>query len=280
MPNPHKQPLARWQLTAELLRLVVLSSRLAVPAPLNLLLVGPPGDGKTEMLRRLGNIHNCPHAMVLSDTTYLGLIRFLEAVRDTQKSCLVIPDLATVVGRKSDVARQCIATMAMMAGEGVGVVSVGKIDRDFRGAQASVVAAITDQEYARHREIINQNAFLSRVFVCDFTLELPEVEALMHPRSGARTPLSFGSALRTLSKDKTVVLVPSRFGAIAKEWWKELKLVRPDMWFAFRSAHQMRTLLQASAYLRGRRRVVLQDVKAVRRVLPVLHSQIRTTNGG
>lgn len=276
MPDVEKNPTARWERTAELLRLVVTSSLIQnAPAPLSLLLVGPPGDGKSRMLERIvgQDGKNCGHVTSLSDTTYLGLVRFLELVRDKQKRALVIPDLATIAGRKSDVARQCMATMAMMAGEGVGVVSVGKTDRDFRGAQASVISAITEREFAQHHVVIDQNAFLSRTFVCDFNLELSELEALLHPRSGSRSPLDFGPTVR---KGKMYpVTMSSRYESIARGWWKELREVRPDMWFAFRSYHAMGTLLKSSAYLSGRKAVIAQDVKVVSRVMPVLHNQIK-----
>lgn len=274
LPHPQTHPMARWELTAELLRLCVVSTRVVnAAAPLSLLLVGPPGDGKTAMLQRL---EWCGFVRTLSDTTYLGLTRYLETVKEGRSSCLVIPDFATVVGRKSDVSRQCVATLAMMAAEGVGLVSVGKLDRDFGGAKSSVLTAITDREFVAHQGVINQNAFLSRTFVCDFRLELSELVALMNPKSGGLAPLRFGSVVKQGMPRRTVEL-PARYRSIAHDWWVELKDVRPDMWFAFRTAHQLKTLLLSAAYLAGRRRVTAADVATVERIMPVLHAQIRTT---
>lgn len=273
LPNATEKPLARWELTAELLRLCVVSTRVVnAAAPLSLMLVGPPGDGKTAMLQRLDW---CPFVRSLSDTTYLGLTRYLEAVKEGRSSCLVIPDFATVVGRKSDVSRQCVATLAMMCAEGVGVVSVGRLDRDFGGARSSVVTAITDREFVAHQGVINQNAFLSRVFICDFRLELSELVALMNPKSGGLAPLRFGLMAKQGLPRRSIEL-PAKYRGVIHDWWTELKDVRPDMWFAFRTAHQLRTLLLAGTYLAGRRRVTRADVQTVERLIPVLHAQLRT----
>lgn len=283
---PADSPLDRWERTAELLKLCVVSTRVAnVAAPLNLLIVGPPGDGKTEMIRRVAHL---PFVHELSDASYLGITRHLEMVRDGYYSALLVPDFATIVGRKYEVARQTVSALAMMAAEGVGEIAVGKTEKDFRGAKSSVITAITDREFASHHSIINQNAFLSRCFVCNFDLELPEVERMMqlHDQDDHRhiAPLRFGEvAVDRFPKRQVQLSV--RYKGYASEWWKELKAVRPDMWFSFRTAHHMRTLLLSSAYLHGRRSVTRADVRAVERVLPLLHNQMKLSvtaqqNGG
>ena len=91
----------KWKLVGEFVRLVAISSRVKnLEAPINLCLVGPPGDGKTKMLMRAQSL---PHVRVFSDISPKGVLSFLDLVKNGFVSTLVIGDLGTVIGRKMDV---------------------------------------------------------------------------------------------------------------------------------------------------------------------------------
>jgi hypothetical protein len=280
-------PYERWDRVSLFVQLAAVSSRISnAEAPVNLLLCGPPGDGKTKMIMRVKE--HAPHVSMLSDATYTGLIYYLETVRDNMSSTLVIPDLGTLVGRKLETAKQSIATLAMMCAEGVGELRVGKQVRDYHFAKASVISAITLDDVMQSYNVVNQNAFLSRVFLIDFDLEWSELQAMMDRKlTGDRSrlqPFPFPKVRR--NRDGTFkrydVQVPKRYLHLPHEWWRELRQIRRDRFFGFRSADAFMTLLMASAYLRGAKIVTRQDVQNVMlHVLPLVRDQIQfSKNGG
>lgn len=240
--------LERWDLTGRLLRLAVASTRVRdAGAPINVLLVGPPGDGKTEMVRRVSGI-GC--VKELSDATYMGLCGFLDQVRMGGKSVLVIPDFAAVVGRRFDVARQSIALMAMMCAEGAGEVAIGKRIKNFGRAKAGIIGAITYEDLGNDYKVMNQSAFLSRCFLIEHEIGPEEKKAMRRRvKGGDRSllaPLPFPAKLDL----RTITLTPQASKA-AEQWFDELLDHRQDRAAGFRSAVAFETLLKAAAWLRG-----------------------------
>lgn len=269
-------PFARWQLVADLLKLVFLSSRVAnAEAPLNIMLVGPPGDGKTKMIMRGASL---PHVEVLSDVSYLGVCWYLGQVRDEFRSSLVIPDMGTLVGRRAEVGRQTIATLAAMCAEGVGKTVVGKRVRDYHNAKSSIISAITPDDLIDSYDILNQNAFLSRLFLVDFDLNFKELKAMMERKvNGSRKLLKAFTVPGWTRKHLPMkhVELPKQHARTALEWWEQVRQQRTDRFFGFRSADQLMGLLMAAAYQRGARQVSHKDVRTVTRVLPLLKTQFQ-----
>lgn len=274
-------PYERWDRVSLFVQLAAVSSRISnAEAPVNLLLCGPPGDGKSKMVVRCKD--HAPHVSMLSDATYMGLIYYLETVRDNLSSTLVIPDLGTMVGRRIETAKQSIATLAMMCAEGVGEIRVGKQVRDYRGARASVISAITLDDLTQAYNVVNQNAFLSRVFLIDFDLEWSELQVMMDRKlSGDRSRLDpFAFAHVRHNRDRSFkqypIEVPKRYLNLPHDWWRTLRQLRRDRFFGFRSADSFVTLLMASAYLRGANVVTRTDVQIIeRQILPLVEDQIQ-----
>lgn len=271
-------PLARWHKIGDLMRLIVVSSRIEnAQAPLSCILVGPPGDGKSQMLFRFDH---CEHVDFISDATYMGLLRMVQLVSDGYKSCIVIPDLGTIVGRKAEVGSQAIATLAMLSAEGVRKVLVGKRQKDFGGAQASVVTAITIDELIRHYRLLNTNAFLSRVFLIDFELSSKEILEMMRLYNrgqigGILSKFRFPRSNANGYLPERQISMSARMRDKAMRWWEEMERKRPDRTYGFRSAHAIQTLLMCSAYLHRRRSVTEQDITYVTKLKDLLFHQFK-----
>ena len=271
-------PYARWQLVGEFMRLMFISSRVEnAPAPLNCLLVGPPGDGKTQMILRAQRLS---HVKVLSDATYNGLLRFCGAVDQGFFSALVIPDLGTLVGRRNEVAKQSISMLARLGAEGVYEIAVGKRIKDYHGAKASILSAITFDDLSWNWTTLNQNAFLSRVFLIEFDLTIPEIRAMMKKKN--RGDMSLLSDFRFPKFNRDNKFLPAReikmalkYADRAMRWWVEMHRDRPDRLYGFRTADAFQTLLKCSAYLRRRTRVEQRDVDYVERFRPLWENQFR-----
>lgn len=258
----------KWKLIAEFVRLVAISSRVKnLEAPINLALVGPPGDGKTKMLMRSSGL---PHVRVFSDLSPKGVLSFLDLVKNGFVSTLLIPDLGTVIGRKAEIGKQVISNLAMMCAEGVYQIAVYGRMKDFEGARASVMTAMTVENFVDGYRMLAQNGFTSRLFLLDFDFS---AEELLHMQSrkvlGDRyllKPFGYPHARKRAGLYPLLsVRVPQAHAATALEWWRTIMARAPEHVYGFRTADALLGLLQASAYLHGRRRVTGEDVRMIKR---------------
>lgn len=269
-------PFRKWHLVSKLVRLAAVSSLVEnAEMPVSVLLVGPPGDGKSRMLLRLAE---APQVRVLSDASYLGLMNFVSQAADRLKSTVIIPDLGTIGGRREATGRQAIATMAMMCAEGIGETAVGKVVRNFHNTRAAVLSAITDQELMQDWMIYNQNAFLSRVMLIDFEFRHGDVlQMIRRKHRGDRSLLSpLPMPVSKLPANRyRVIKLPARCAAQTQGWWEELKEQRPDRAFGFRTVDYFTTLLQSAAYLRKASTVTQQDVQTVSQFRPLWLAQVK-----
>lgn len=276
-------PFDRWHRVADLVRLVAISTRVSnISAPLNMILVGPPGDGKSQMVMRCQHL---PHIRVVSDTTYTGLLRILRTVQDGLVSGIVVPDLGTLVGRRGETAKQTIATLAMAMAEGLRETSVGKRLHDFGGARLSLLTAITSKDLDMAQETLDQNGFLSRVLLVDFDLSFAELHAMLERKhrgdASLLRPLSFKKAMNKKDCPRRPILMAETYAKIARSWWVDLRRERDDRFFGFRSGDYLSGLLMASAYLRSADRVTREDVRFVEsRVLPLVMKQTKIKTPG
>lgn len=255
--------LERWNNIGTFLQLAAASTRIKnAPAPVNVVIVGPPGDGKTKQVERIAHL---PFTKHLSDATWMGIVNFLQNVKSGQRSLLIIPDLASIVGRRYEVARSTVSLLAMMCAEGVKEIAIGKRVSDFGGAQAGLVGAITYEDLGNDYKVWNQNAFLSRVFLLqqDFSTDDKVLMRGMR-RKGDHTllaPLSFPK-----TSERVDVKMHSSYAKVAEDLWKEMLDHRPDRVFGFRTADAFETMLRAAAFLRGSRVVTKQDVLVMSRL--------------
>ena len=256
-------PFHRWQLIGDFLRLVLISCRVTNrEAPVNCILVGPPGDGKTKMIMRGADLK---FMTTLADMSYLGIVRLLPQVRDGYISGIIIPDLATLVGRKMEVGRQTIGMLARLCAEGVGPIAVGRQVKDFTGVRATLISAVTPEDLLDNWKVFNQNAFLSRTFLLDFDLTQREIEAMSHRKNtGDRKLLETFHFHKSQANRAWKVRCSPRYAGKAIGWWKEL-LTSGKPAYAFRTVDAFTDLLRASAFLHGRRTVIQQDVNYLTR---------------
>jgi len=258
----------KWKLIGEFIRLIAISSRVKnLEAPINVCLVGPPGDGKTAMLMRAKEV---PHIRVFSDISPKGVLSFLDLVKNGFVSTLLIPDLGTVIGRKAEVGKQVIANLAMLCAEGVYQIAVFGRMKDYGGARASLMTAATVENFVDATKMLTQNGFTSRLFLVDFDFN---AEELLHMQ--ARKMLGDRSLLKPFTYPRAglrvglyplrSVRVPRSHASTALDWWRRVMAHAPEHVYGFRTADALSGLLQASAYLHGRRAVTADDVAYIKR---------------
>ncbi len=258
----------KWRLIGEFVRLIAISSRVKnLEAPINLCLVGPPGDGKTKMLMRAAAL---PHVRVFSDISPKGVLSFLDLVKNGFVSTLVIGDLGTVIGRKLEIGKQVIANLSMVCAEGVHQVAVFGRMKDYGGARASLMTAATVENFVDASRMLSQNGFTSRLFLLDFDFN---AEELLHMQArkmsgdrGLLNPFTYAKVRRVSGLyPLRSVRVPQTHASTALDWWRQVMAHAPEHVYGFRTADALIGLLQASAYLHGRRHVTSEDVEYIRR---------------
>jgi hypothetical protein len=258
----------KWRLISDFIRLVAISSRVKnLEAPINVCLVGPPGDGKTKMLMRAQFL---PHVRVFSDISPKGVLSFLDLVKNGFVSTLVIGDLGTVIGRKMEIGKQVISNLAMVCAEGVYQIAVFGRMKDYGGARASLMTAATVENFVDASRMLQQNGFTSRLYLIDFDFN---AEELLHMQ--ARKMLGDRSLLKPFTYSRAgmraglyplrSVRVPRSHASTALDWWRNVMAKAPEHVYGFRTADALVGLLQASAYLHGRRAVTSEDVRYIKR---------------
>lgn len=274
----------KWRSIADFVRLVAVSSRIKnIEAPVNLCLVGPPGDGKTRMILRAGAL---PHVRVFSDVSPKGLFRFLDLVKDGFVSTLIVPDLGTVIGRKAEIGKQVISNLAMMCAEGVHQVAVYGRMKDYEGARAGLITAMTPDNFVDSIRTLQQNAFTSRIFLVDFDFSAAELQHMQSRKMlgdrGLLTPFTYPRVHkgRTGLFNQRVIRVPRSHAATVMEWWERLMASAPEHAYGFRTVDALTGLLQASAYLHGRDAVTAEDVAYIRRFERLWTKQFTTDKKG
>jgi hypothetical protein len=170
--------------------------------------------------------------------------------------------------------------LARLGAEGVFEIAVGKRIKDYHGATASILSSITFDDLGYNWATLNQNAFLSRVFLIEFDLTIPEIRAMMKRKNRGDLSLLGDFRFPRLNRDEK--FLPSReikmalkYADKAMRWWVEMHRDRPDRVHGFRTADAFQTMLKCSAYLKRRTRVGEHDVKYVERFRPLWESQFR-----
>ena len=265
----------RWRLVSDFLRRVFVSSRVKnAEAPVNVLLVGPAGDGKTRMVLRGSPL---PFVRTYSDISPKGLYSILDVVKNEYASTVIIPDLGTVIGRKYEVGKQVLANLAMLAAEGVGRVLVAGRERDYEGLRVSLVTAMSDVEFIRNQGMLLQNGFLSRMVVVNFEFTAKELRHMQARKVlGDRSlmaPFHYARGVRHFPR--LTIGLPASWAARTHAWWDEAMGKEDATIYGFRTADVLNDLLRASAYLHYRGRVTERDVRYIERFREVWEHPVK-----
>lgn len=275
----------KWRLISEFVRLIAVSTRVRnIEAPVNVALIGPPGDGKTKMILRAAAL---PHVRVFSDVSPKGLFRFLDLVENGFVSTLIVPDLGTVIGRKAEIGKQVISNLAMMCAEGVHQVAVYGRMKDYKGARANLMTAMTPKNFVDAIKTMQQNAFDSRIFLVDFDFSADELRHMQSRKLLGDRALLAPFTYNRVRRGRTglfplrSVRIPRSHAATTIEWWERMMANAPEHAYGFRTADALAGLLQAAAYLHGRNHVTGDDVEYIRRFEALWMKQFTTdTKGG
>lgn len=134
------------------------------PKPASIVLVGPPGKMKTELLMRFyGERHGInPTIKLRSDLTVRGLWGLLERAEKGRCTHVLLPEFNRVFQRKLSTVTGCIGTMTEAMDEGVHESDVGPMKLTFNEARLGIIGAMTASTLRKRRELLAESGFIDR----------------------------------------------------------------------------------------------------------------------
>lgn len=156
-------PLTQWGSDSVFLSLYVASGLVENASAQSLLLVGDPGEGKSELLRRFSHV---PSVTVASDLTVDGLRELMDADGRTQKlRHIVLPEFGRLFSHRQDTVHAVtnLLTALMTRDAGTEMVGPRGMKRyDFTGRQIGVLAAMPTDTFRFYFKAMQASGFLSR----------------------------------------------------------------------------------------------------------------------
>lgn len=167
-----------WQMLTALVGLAGVTGQIIGEQPESLLVVGPSGSGKTAILGRYhfptGDPRN-PHLMHTTNLSAWGLQGILKIDVPRGITHLVIPEMQTLMLRKSGVWQGLHGLLLPAMEEGVGIIRNGPENLDLGGARLGLIGAITHDSFLRNRSELMSSGFLSRVLVVYWMRSIDDV---------------------------------------------------------------------------------------------------------
>lgn len=130
----------------KLIEAVLYTGILKETVPLSVILVGPPGCGKSKVLIQYESV-TC-HGT--TDLTTSGLIEILQRDHANTIRHIVIPDFNIVVSHKSGTSDLTIATLLGVMSEGTARIDDGRSQKEVKHAPLGVITAMTRDVYQDH----------------------------------------------------------------------------------------------------------------------------------
>lgn len=165
-----------WDRMTALVSLFGITGWLEGEYPQSIMLVGPPGRGKSRMLLRM---KHTPYISPQTDLTSRQLAPLLRRAYRGSLTHILAPEIQKFFQRKGAVADNCISLLSIAMSEGVGLVSVGPRSEDFHGAQLGVLGAITGRTMRKRGSYLDELGFLDRTAVIPWELSDSEIRQIM-----------------------------------------------------------------------------------------------------
>lgn len=215
----------------------------ARPRPQSIVLVGPPGSGKTEMLMRFRG--NRPMEF-RSDLTVRGLWRILLYADKGRVTHVVLPEFNKTFQRKLSTAMNCMGTLTEAMDEGVWDAEVGPQRWAFNGARVGILGGMTGRTLNKRRAMLYEMGFLDRCAMLPWALPDEQRRDILR-RIAHGDKADVARVVLPIPGKPVHVKMPVAVGdALAKYTWDQW----PDE--ALRMMNRFRALVMAAAMLDGR----------------------------
>jgi hypothetical protein len=143
--SPDKSMIAM-ELLQETLKAVIFTGCLAGTVPLSVILVGPPGTGKSKAMLQFCS----PSLHVTNDVTTSGLSDIINDDKAGLVRHIVIPDFNIVVSHKAATTNLTVANLLTLTSEGSVRIDDGRRQKELKHAPIGIITAMTREVYEEH----------------------------------------------------------------------------------------------------------------------------------
>lgn len=231
--------------------------------PPGVLIVAPPGTGKSFALKHITSTNS----IIINDITGYGMEKVVleVAAKHDYTGYAIIPDLIRITSRRESF-RSFIQLMNILLEEGLERIERANLSKKLpKSIRFGLIAALTDDSFAEHYNMIKGMGFLSRQFVISFSYASYDAENIyMHTAKGTQ----FAYILIDPNvKRLTEIKIADKYVSGIKKLAVFLARIRADEEL-LRSTNQIRSLVRAQAALKGRDYVKTEDLNAVFCLIP------------
>lgn len=159
---------SNWDRMTELIALTLTTASIRNVAPQSLLVVGPPGSGKSALLERFAVADDSsfnPHSRLMGNLSSWGLRNFLQLEAPRGVTHVIAPEMQTLFMRRADTWASVEGILLQAMAEGVGDYYNGPIPESYGKAKMGLVAAMTRDAYLRVRADFARSGLSSRFLV-------------------------------------------------------------------------------------------------------------------
>lgn len=238
----------------KIVKLVLLSAYLKNTKPLNLLIVGKAGVGKTENI----TYHKGKRFEFLTDTSYMGLFDLLK--ENTEIKHIIIPDFLKITMKRRSTSDNLTSFLNAGIEEGLGRVKNYNLDYDFKGRHFGLITATTKASYTKNISNWKAMGFVSRMIVCSYDYKQETIDEILNYINEEKYLLEKDFEKLTGYRDvevKSTKELNSQMNSSAQNQFRTLK--------------QLQTLLKCNAILNQRKEVIQEDVEEIKRLSKYLN---------
>lgn len=257
--------LTPWESETRLIGVYLATGLLAHEHAQSVLLVSPPGHGKTAMLSRFAEL---PSAKLVSDLTSNGVRMILQRDETRTLRHFLLPEFERLFSRDRFVSSQTINLLSNLMTGDAGVEVIGRDEYDFSGRQLGLLAAMTNDTFRTRQAVMAETGLLSRFHVLHVGRSKEERDRVIaNILRQDRRDLSKIRWPELLAPPRSVTF-PASLGEAVHHWLDSTKIPYDE-----RFTGRILVLLRAVALLNRRGVVTEHDVRTLMAFTPFLESR-------
>lgn len=252
--------LTQWESETRLVGLFVATGLLRGSQAQSLLLISPPGQGKTAMIERFSDV---PSVSKITDLTSNGIRTVLKRDAAGAIRHFLMPEFARLYSRDQRVATQSVNLLCNLMTGDAGVEMIGQAEFDFTGRQLGVIAAMTTDSFSQLRPVMVETGLLSRFHVIPADRTNEERQRVI--RNIAFSAFADLSPIRWPELRQTAheVSCSSRMGGMLMDWIDSTSVAADERFMS-----RLMVLVRACALLNRRTHVTPDDVHTLATFTP------------